>query len=246
MPGLFHSSSHGQLVSRAKRGMGGAGKYSRDTYPQDIAGYGYAYPGGSNHGFKRLHSATASVDGHSALQHSDDSDSSSSSSDRMDTVYGDEDRYHNPLNPLQSALGDVNEDPRESDEEEDPDNQRNEDQNKTPNKEEEEKPATMKRSGTWSKLQDVFKNKRLSDDEDEDAARAKHERSQKRQRKKNKKAKKQKLKQSASNGQHHGDESSSESHPAPKRKGKLSRSHNELQPMHGSKGGDDERSPLKH
>lgn len=155
-------------------------------------------------------------------------------------MYADEDRHHNPL---YSALGDVNEDPREGDEEEDPDHQRNEDTNGHHAKEDQEKPPAMKRSGTWSKLSNLVKPKRLSDDEEEDGGGA---RTQKKKRKKNKKAKKQKHKETASNGQHHPDESSSESHPAPKRKGKLSRSHNELQPMHRGHGNDDERSPLKH
>jgi len=234
MPGLFASSSHGQLVSNARKRMGGS-KFARDTYPQDVGGY--YYPGGNHHGHVRLPSATNSVDGHSALHHSStDSDSSSSSSNRIDTMYADEDRHHNPL---YSALGDVNEDPREGDEEEDPDDTNG--HHTTGTKEDHEKPPAMKRSGTWSKLSNLVKPKRLSDDEEEDAG----ARTPKRKRKKNKKAKKQKHRDNASNGQHHPDESSSESHPAPKRKGKLSRSHNELQPMRGA-GDDDERSPLKH
>ena len=180
----------------------------------------------------RVPSSTASLDGHAPLHHSStDSDSSSDSSGHgVDTMYADEDRHHQPL---YSALGDVNEDPREEEEDEDEDmdgeggNGQNED----------EKPPEMKRSGTWSKLSNAFRNKRgLSDeDTDNDMGRSKTERQKKKKRKK-KKAKKQKDKEESS---------SEEAQAAPKRKGILNRSLSELQPVHRGDD-DDENQPLKH
>jgi len=236
------SRSHGTLPSLpVVHHAHPTGRFPRDVYPKDSYGVGIGYIPGTGH--SRVPSSTASLDRHQPLEHSSTDSDSDSSSSRIDTMYGDEDRHHKPL---YSALGDVNEDPREEDEDgtQDVAGERMDD--------EEDKAPEMKRSGTFSKLSTMFKHKKLSDDENCSPApvgRSKTERIKKRKRKKNKKAK-------SKSPKHHGDvrgqgplhhpSSSEDASPAPRRKGPMAHSMMEMRSAQRGHGDDDENQPLKH
>ena len=153
--------------------------------------------GGAHHGAHHVPSQTHSSDHHPLHISSTESSSDGSDDLHCDTMYGDEDEHHRPLG-LYTNLDDLDEEPLEYDnEEEDVESQNGDNNNKNKNgkeikqaqsfmvqsnsamskhgnnnmndhsEEKTEKP--LKRSTTWSKINTIFKHRKLSlSDEESD------------------------------------------------------------------------------